>query len=60
VEQQLEILKELTNFELGRFLIVNRGLNGHWTDYILKHLQKEKISGLNSDGIPCNKYNFIF
>ena len=34
VDEKLEILHELTQFELGRFLIKNRGLNGSWSHYI--------------------------
>lgn len=35
VARQLEILEQLSQFELGRFLIQHRcGLNGYWTHYI--------------------------
>lgn len=52
VLEQLDILEELASFALGRFLIQNRGLNGFWTDYILKHPEHGRISGLNSEGKP--------
>jgi SAM-dependent methyltransferase len=37
VETQLEILEQLSQFEFGRFLMLNRGLNGYWTHYVLTH-----------------------
>ena len=33
----LELADELKNFDLGRFLIINRGLDGYWTDYVLNY-----------------------
>lgn len=29
------LLQQLSEFDLGRFLLVNRGLNGYWTDVIV-------------------------
>src|SRR5947208_3403524 len=52
VQEQLRILEEMTDFEFGRFLIQSRGLNGFWTDYILKHPAKGRQSGLNSENKP--------
>lgn len=37
VDQQLAWIDELQSFPLGRFLLMHRGLNGYWTDYILLH-----------------------
>ena len=37
VQTQLEILEQLSQFEFGRFLILNRGINGYWTHYMLTH-----------------------
>lgn len=34
-EARLVLLQKLSEFELGRFLLVNRGLNGYWTDAII-------------------------
>lgn len=31
------MLDQLSEFELGRFLLVNKGLNGYWTAYIILH-----------------------
>ncbi len=36
VARQLELLNQMSQFELGRFLLQNHcGLNGFWTDYII-------------------------
>jgi uncharacterized protein involved in tolerance to divalent cations/SAM-dependent methyltransferase len=37
VQTQLEILEQLSQFEFGQFLILNRGINGYWTHYMLIH-----------------------
>lgn len=34
VSERLAYLEKLSQFELGRFLIVNRGMNGFWTHYV--------------------------
>ena len=35
--EKIELLKELSEFELGRFLLTQRGLNGYWTAYVILH-----------------------
>jgi SAM-dependent methyltransferase len=42
VEQELQILEELTKFELGKWLLENKGLNGFWTAYLILHAPQEK------------------
>lgn len=38
------LLNELTTFELGKFLLQNKCLNGYWTNYILTYpVNKQKI-----------------
>jgi len=37
LDRTLELLHQLKQFELGRFLLHNRGLNGYWTAYIFQH-----------------------
>ena len=37
LDRTLELLHQLKEFELGRFLLHNRGLNGYWTSYIFQH-----------------------
>lgn len=40
-KQLLAYLKQLTEFELGRFFIKNQGaLSGYWTDYIILSFTK--------------------
>jgi hypothetical protein len=35
LEEELKLLEQLTQFDLGRFLLVNKGLDGYWIDYII-------------------------
>ncbi|MFD3775767.1 class I SAM-dependent methyltransferase [Streptomyces sp. NPDC058612] len=37
LDQTLALLRELQQFELGRFLLHNQGLNGYWTSYVFRH-----------------------
>ena len=37
VAQQLELLDQLAEFELGRFLLANRGLNAYWTHRLVTY-----------------------
>lgn len=41
--QELKMLEDLCAFELGRFLLANRGLNGYWTAYCILNYQNAKI-----------------
>lgn len=53
VKRQLEIVEGLAGFELGRFLLKNKGLNGYWTDYIVNYYPaKGKLSGVDPQGRP--------
>ncbi len=47
-----KIRAALTEFELGRFLLSNLGLNGYWTSYVLLHPDKGRHTRLSSDGTP--------
>lgn len=47
-----QILQELQLFELGRSLLVERGLNAFWMQYVISYPQHGKITGLSSDGSP--------
>ncbi len=49
---QLQLLKELSQFPLGRFLIENKGLNGEMTQYILEHPDKGRQTKQRPDGSP--------
>lgn len=45
--EELSLLDQLAQFELGRFLLENKGLNGYWTAYIILHgPKKENLSPL--------------
>lgn len=35
VARQLELLQQLSEFEFGKFLLQNQGINGFWTHYML-------------------------
>jgi len=37
VDQQISLLEELSTFELGRFLLENRGLNAYWTHQMVTY-----------------------
>lgn len=41
-ESTLKLFEELAEFDLGRFLLGNRGLNGYWTAYLILHGPKIK------------------
>jgi 2-polyprenyl-3-methyl-5-hydroxy-6-metoxy-1,4-benzoquinol methylase len=46
---EIELLHQLAEFELGLFLLKNKGLNGYWTSYIILHgMHKENLSPLES------------
>lgn len=52
VSKQIELLQALSEFGLGRFLIERGGLNGYWTDYVIRHPEKGRLTGLNSESRP--------
>lgn len=35
--QRVQLLNQLAEFEFGRFLLQNRGINGYWTAYMILH-----------------------
>lgn len=45
----------LGGFELGRFLLENLGLNGHWTSYVLMHPDRGRLTTLGSNGTPLSE-----
>lgn len=53
--EQLQLLEDFSKFPMGQFLIQNGGLNGFWTDYILLHPNKGRLSGVNSEGKPFSR-----
>lgn len=47
LDHELELLKQLSEFELGRFLLKNKVLNAYWTSYaILNDLDSTKLHPL--------------
>ncbi|CAM5695841.1 hypothetical protein SGLAM104S_09137 [Streptomyces glaucescens] len=46
LEDTLELLAQLQQFELGRFLLHNRGLNGYWTSYIFRNRPEGPVTPL--------------
>lgn len=52
VAQQLELLEQFQQFELGRFIILNAGVDGYWTHYIMSYPEKGARTGLSSDDQP--------
>lgn len=54
VDEQLSLLEELQKFSLGRFLLVNKGLNGQWIDYIVHYPYQGRLTGLSSDQTPIS------
>jgi len=52
VQQQLDIVKQLSAFDLGRFLLQNQGLNGRWNHYVLSHPFKGRWTRRNNQGKP--------
>lgn len=42
-DQELKMLKDLCSFELGRFLLANRGLNGYWTAYCILNYKHTRV-----------------
>lgn len=42
LHEEMDLLEQLSDFELGRFLLSNKGLNGYWTAYIILHGPKQQ------------------
>jgi len=53
VSEQLDIVSQLLSFPFGQFLLLNKGLNGYWTDYLLNHSQGTEVAS-------CFAEEFIF
>ena len=55
VSKQLDLLDQLSQFDLGRFLLQNQGLNGYWTHYALLHPKQGRITGKNNQHAPFSE-----
>ena len=61
VDEQLEILRQLTEFEFGRFLLQNQGgFNGYWTHYVLTFPEKGRKTNMSSDGKPISELESFY
>lgn len=52
VKEQLELVQQLSEFGLGKFLLQHGGLNGFWINYVVNHPTKGRLTGLNSENQP--------
>jgi len=60
VSQQLETLDQLSQFDFGRYLLQNQGINGYWTHYMLTHPWFGRKTGKNNCGESLtNLENFL-
>lgn len=50
VIRQLELLAQLNEFDFGRYLLQNQGINGYWTHYMLTHPWFGRKTGKNNRG----------
>jgi hypothetical protein len=46
LKEQLDILDQLAEFPLGRFILENKGLNGYWIDFTLRPPQNVALTPL--------------
>lgn len=44
VDKAIELVTDLSQFELGKFMMANKGWNGRWTSYAIRHASKEDRS----------------
>ena len=52
MKRQIDILHRLSEFEFGRFLLQNKGINGYWTHYMLTYPWNEDRRAAN----PIEKF----
>ena len=50
VAEQLELLHQLTQFDFGRYILQNQGVNGYWTHYMVMHPHFGRKTGTNNRG----------
>ena len=55
VSKQLELLAQLSEFDFGRYLLQNQGINGYWTHYLLTHPWYGRKTGKNNSGNPLSE-----
>ncbi|WP_108650481.1 class I SAM-dependent methyltransferase [Dongshaea marina] len=52
--QHRDLLEKLCQFELGRFLVEHRGIDGYWTDVVVNHPERGRVTGVNAQGEPLS------
>lgn len=56
LEERLDVLRELANFQLGKFFLTHKGADAFWTDYIINYpfssLAKKQV---NLEGNPLSR-----
>ncbi|MEM7588897.1 MAG: class I SAM-dependent methyltransferase, partial [Myxococcota bacterium] len=53
MQEQIDMVHQLAQFGMGRYLLVHRGLNAHWSRYLkLLYPEKYRALGTNLDGEP--------
>lgn len=55
VARQLELIDQLSQFNFGKFLLQNKGLNGYWTHYVLTHPWFGRKTRVNDQDQPFNE-----
>lgn len=48
VDRQIDMLRELSTLELGRFLILNRGMNAYWTHQVVTYHHDAASTGMST------------
>jgi SAM-dependent methyltransferase len=52
LEEKLSLLDQLTQFEFGKFLLLHKGINGRWIQYVVLYPENGRNTGLSTDGNP--------
>ena len=61
LKTQLELLKQLSEFPFGRYLLERRGANGFWTDFLIFHPDRKFAAETGNNGDIANTVeDFIF
>lgn len=61
VQDQLELLNQLSEFPFGRYLIERKGANGFWTDYLIFHPNRRLATAtIDQDPLANLVEDFIF
>jgi sugar/nucleoside kinase (ribokinase family)/ubiquinone/menaquinone biosynthesis C-methylase UbiE len=55
IQRQIELIDELSQFDFGRYLLENQGINGYWTHYMLTHPWFGGKTGKNNRGELLSK-----